>query len=66
VAAPYSGYRSLYLRSEEDEALRRFAAESGSSQNAVIRLGLRLVVGLPVPSWALEELRKRLEVEAGP
>jgi hypothetical protein len=54
--------RGVYLRDEEQAALNSYARQTGSSANAVIRLAIRLRVGLPVPSWAIDELdeiRKR-------
>lgn len=43
--------------------MRRYAKEHGMSRNAVAREGLRLLVGLPVPSSVTDELRRRLNGE---
>jgi hypothetical protein len=54
-------YHRLWLREEEDAAMRAYAEENGTSLNYVMRVGLRLLVELPVPSKLLEEQRRRLE-----
>jgi hypothetical protein len=50
--------RSIYLNGVEDRELRRKAEAEATSMNYLMRIGVRLVLGLPVPSWALEMLRK--------
>ena len=47
-----SQIRSVYMNDEEVEALRRFAEERNMALSSVVRIALRLMLDLPVPSWA--------------
>lgn len=49
-----SRIRSVYLTDEEDERLVALAADRHTAVNAVARIALRLLLGLPVPRWAHE------------
>lgn len=51
--------RTLYYTEGEESALDAFAVEYGSAPNTTIRLGLRLITGLPVPSWVTKLLQSR-------
>lgn len=44
--------RSLYLIAEEDEALKTAASEKHTTANAVVRIAIRRLLGMPVPTWA--------------
>lgn len=52
--------RHVYLDHEEDAALDAFVREYGSSASFVLRLALRVLVGLPVPARILADVRARL------
>lgn len=45
---------SVYWTDEEYKLLRELAAQRGTATNSVARIALRLLLGLPVPSWAAE------------
>ena len=51
---------SVYLTDEEHEALERLSRERRTSRNAVLRIALRRLLGLPVPEWARELEQERL------
>jgi hypothetical protein len=46
---------------EEREGLRALAAEEASSENFLVRIGLRVLLGLPVPRYYRERMREELE-----
>jgi hypothetical protein len=48
----------VYLDREERAALERQVVERGASQSYVMRLGLRLLVGLAVPRDELDRARE--------
>ena len=48
--------RNCYLNDSELDALERLSAELDYSASGVLRLGLRLLAGLPVPSRVRHEL----------
>lgn len=54
---------SYYLGREEEAALRRYALQNGCSRSYVVRVALRLFLGLPVPSAVRDELLKRLAAD---
>lgn len=43
---------SLYLTAREYQDAKRLAAENDTHLNSVLRIGLRLLLGLEVPEWA--------------
>lgn len=52
-----SGTRSgVYLSTREAAELERLSAEYGFTRSGVLRIGLRLLAGLPVPREARELL----------
>lgn len=57
------GRFTAHFTPEERELLRRRAAEEATSENFYVRLGLRLVLGLPVPRRVAAELDRELERE---
>jgi hypothetical protein len=52
--------RSIWFQREEDLALARYAREHGTSLGYVVRIALRLFLGLPVSSRERAELLDRL------
>jgi hypothetical protein len=52
--------RSIWLQREEDLALARYTRENGTSRGYVVRIALRLFLGLPVSSRERAELLERL------
>lgn len=57
---PAGGRFTAYLPGER-EALAARAAVEGCSENYLVRIGVRALLGLPVPAWAREELARNLE-----
>jgi hypothetical protein len=51
----------VYLNDREQHELDKLCDELGSSSSGVLRLGLRLMAGLPVPSRIMEQHREQLE-----
>ncbi len=49
TAATSGGRQHTYLSGEERRELERLKSEHGSSASYVLRMGLRLLAGLPVP-----------------
>lgn len=59
------GRFTAHFSPEERELLRQRAADEATSENYFVRLGLRLVLGLPVPRRVTAELeRERGELVA--
>jgi hypothetical protein len=54
------GRFSAYLPAER-ELLAQRAKEEGSSENWLVRLGVRVVLGLPIPERDRRRLRESLE-----
>ena len=52
---------TAYLSPRERELLTERAEAEGCSANFLVRTGIRLVLGLPVPARVAEELRRQLE-----
>jgi hypothetical protein len=52
--------RSIWLQREEDLALARYTRENDTSRGYVVRIALRLFLGLPVSSRERAELLERL------
>jgi len=44
--------RSVRLLVEEIDALQKLSADRNVAVNALVRIAVRRLVGLPVPSWA--------------
>jgi hypothetical protein len=59
-ALPDNGRFSAYLPAER-ALLHELAAEEGCSENYLVRIGVRALLGLPVPTWA----RERIEAGGG-
>lgn len=57
------GRFTAHFSPAERAALRELASEEGSSENYLVRIGLRAVLGLPVPRWARERLAEVIELE---
>ncbi len=55
------GRFTAHFTPAERDALRAAAREQGTSENYLVRVGLRAVLGLPVPRWARDELERTLE-----
>lgn len=55
------GRFTAHFSPEERELLRQRAAAEATSENFYVRLGLRLVLGLPVPSRVAAELERERE-----
>lgn len=55
--------RTLYMTDEEERHLLQLSSTSGTAVNSIIRIALRRLFGLPVPSWAndLETTRQERE-----
>jgi hypothetical protein len=51
-----------YLNAKESRELEKLCDELGTSGSGVLRLGLRLMAGLPVPAHVVERQR---EIETG-
>lgn len=62
VPAPELSPRFTAWLPEERKLLREFAREQGSSENYVLRCGLRLLLGLSVPPWARAAAANRHEL----
>jgi len=56
--------RSVYLTERENTDLLDLAGRRGIAPNALVRVALRLVLGLAVPEWA-DELREKKEASTG-
>lgn len=52
------GRFTAHFSPEERELLRQRAADEATSENYFVRLGLRLVLGLPVPRRVTAELER--------
>lgn len=59
---PAGGRFTAYLPAER-ELLRELAGEEGTSENYLLRIGARALLGLPVPRWARERIAANLELE---
>jgi hypothetical protein len=59
-----NGRFSAYLPAER-ELLHELALEEGSSENYLLRIGVRALLGLPIPAWARERIAAGLELERG-
>lgn len=55
TTATTGGRQHTYLSGEEREELERLKREHASSASYVLRMGLRLLAGLPVPREFREE-----------
>lgn len=62
---PAGGRFTAYLPGER-ELLRELANEEGSSENYLVRIAVRALVGLPIPPHYRERLRRELELEHEP
>lgn len=49
-----------YLNARETRELERLMREHGMSQSGVLRIGLRLLAGLPVPQAIFEQHRDQI------
>lgn len=47
-----SARRTLYTTADEERELRALSASRDTTINTIIRIALRKLLGLPVPSWA--------------
>jgi hypothetical protein len=55
--------RSVYLDKREIEAIEAVSLANGQSSNAVIRIAVRKLLGLPAPIIVVsDELRERFEL----
>jgi hypothetical protein len=60
-----SGVRiTAYLSVEEERDLRDRAEAEGTSINYLVRTGIRVVLGRPIPQWLLEQLEEVLNEKA--
>lgn len=59
---PAGGRFTAYLPGER-ELLQELAAEEGTSENYLVRIGVRALLGLPVPPWARRRIADALELE---
>ena len=57
------GRFTAHFSPAERAALRELALEEASSENYLVRLGLRALLGLPIPRHARERIREGLEPE---
>ena len=55
------GRFTAHFSPAERAALRELAGEEGTSENYLVRVGLRAVLGYPVPRWVRERLEELLE-----
>lgn len=47
-----SGNRSVYFDHAEHAELERVAEEEQTSVSAIVRAGVRILLGMPAPRWA--------------
>lgn len=57
---PAGGRFTAYLPAERTLLAERAAAD-GCSENYLVRIGVRALLGLPIPPWARAELERNLE-----
>lgn len=60
------GRFTAHFSPEERELLRRRAADEATSENYYVRLGLRFVLGLPIPRRVERELARERGAEHVP
>lgn len=59
---PAGGRFTAYLPAER-ELLQELAHEEQTSENYLVRIGVRALLGLPVPPWARRRIADGLELE---
>ncbi len=57
--------RTVYLDNAEERALEELASELSASASYVLRVALRLLVGLPTAAWALERAQEERREASG-
>jgi hypothetical protein len=57
---PAGGRFTAYLPAER-ELLQALSAEEGSSENYLLRIGVRALLGLPIPAHYRARVRENLE-----
>jgi hypothetical protein len=62
--APGSAGRFTAYLPGERELLHQLAEQEGCSENYLVRIAVRALLGLPVPSWARERISRELEAVA--